>query len=62
MSLSKYNKFWMSLIAPIGVLVLVCAPLDKEAAFVVTRSEWYTVVVALASSLGVYQVKNSGEK
>lgn len=56
--LSKYNKFWVALTAPLGVLVYVLAPGEAEASFIVTRDEWYLVLVALASAIGVYATPN----
>lgn len=56
--LAKYNKFWVALAAAIGQLVIVAAPTEAQAAFVVTTAELYTVLVAVAGALGVYQVAN----
>lgn len=56
--LAKYNKLWVSLIAPLGTLIFVMAPSEVEAAFVVTQNEWYIVVVSLAASFGVYATPN----
>ena len=56
--LQKYNKFWVALVAALGTLVLVCAPIDNEAAFIVTRTEWYQVAVSFVAALGVYRVTN----
>lgn len=56
--LKRYNKFWVALGAAVAQLILVCAPLEGELAFVVTRAEWYTVVVAAAGAIGVYQIAN----
>lgn len=60
MDLARYNKFWLALAAAGGVLLFACAPDDatRQAAFVVTRTEWYQVLVAFAGSFGVYQVSN----
>lgn len=57
-NLSKYNKFWVALTAPLGVLLVAMAPTATEAAFRVTTVEWYAVVVALASAVGVRQIAN----
>lgn len=58
----KYSKFWVALVAPAGALVFSCAPQEvdgvAEAAFVVTPTEWYNVLVAFAVAVGVYQVPN----
>lgn len=57
--LGQFNKFWVSLIAPLGVLLFCLAPIEGvEAAFIVTTNEWYVVVVALAASFGVYATPN----
>ena len=56
--LQRFNKLWVALVAALGALVLACAPIDGEAAFVVTRTEWYMVVVAFAAAAGVYQAPN----
>lgn len=56
--LAKYNKFWVSLIAPLGTLIFVLAPSANELAFIVTRDELYMVVVALFASFGVYATPN----
>lgn len=60
MNLQNYNKFWAALAAAAGVLVLVCAP-DADAgqlAFEITRNEIYSIFVAFAGAIGVYQVTN----
>ena len=60
MNLSRFNKFWVALAAAGGVLLFACAPDEaaRQVAFVVTRTEWYQVLVAFAGSFGVYQVSN----
>lgn len=60
MSLSKYNKFWIALTAPLGVLLFCLAGTDTQQAFVMTHDEWYLVLVAVASAVGVHQVPNKG--
>jgi len=55
---TKYNKFWMALTAPLGVLLFVIAPTNLDPAFHVSVVEWYQVVVALAAAVGVRQVSN----
>lgn len=55
---TKYNKFWMALVAPLGVLLFVAAPTNLEPAFHVSVVEWYQVIVALAAAVGVRQVAN----
>lgn len=56
--LAKFNKFWVALAAPLGVLLFVLAPTDTQTAFELTREEWYQVVVALAAAGGVWAVPN----
>lgn len=56
--LKKYNKFWVALAASLGQLIIVAAPSETEAVFVVTPNEWYTVLVAAAAAYGVYRVTN----
>lgn len=58
MDLTKYNKFWVALTIPLGVLLFAMAPVDGQVAFQVTTNEWYTVLVALAGAVGVRQVPN----
>lgn len=58
MNLQRLNKFWVSLAAPLGVLLLCLGPTETEVAFVLTVNELYTVLVALAASVGVYVVPN----
>jgi hypothetical protein len=53
-----FNKFWVALAGATAQLLLVCAPLDKEPAFVVTPAEWYTVLVAAATAVGVVGIAN----
>lgn len=55
---TKYNKFWMALTAPLGVLLFVTAPTNLEPAFHVSIVEWYQVVVTLAAAVGVRQIAN----
>lgn len=57
-NIEAYNKFWVALTAPLGVLLVCLAPTDIEAAFVMTTNEWYMVLVAFASAIGVRQVRN----
>ena len=54
----NWKKFWMALTAPLGALLLAMAPTDAQAAFVVTQTEWYVVLAALASAVGVERVAN----
>ena len=59
----KYSKFWIALAAVGGQLVLVCAPTTDaqgqlEAAFVVTSTEWYSLLVAAAAAIGVERIAN----
>lgn len=54
----KYNKFWVALLVPFGVLLVAMAPTESEAAFSITASEWYQVIVALAGAFGVRQTTN----
>jgi membrane associated rhomboid family serine protease len=54
----KYTKFYVALMAALGVLVVACSPTDKEAAFVVTSTEWYQVLFAFAGALGVVSFPN----
>ena len=56
--LAKYNKFWIALAAALGQFIIVAAPTDTQAAFQVTSAELYSIVVAVAGALGVYQVAN----
>ena len=56
--LKKYNKFWVALAAALSQLIIVAAPSEAEAVFVVTPNEWYTVLVAAAAAYGVYKVAN----
>lgn len=58
MNIAKYNKFWMALTVPLGVLLFAMAPMDGQAEFVITGTEWYMVLVALAGAFGVRQVTN----
>jgi hypothetical protein len=57
---SLYKKFWVAALAAVGVIVFVCAPdaATGEAAFVVTRTEWYQVFVSVAGAIGVERVTN----
>lgn len=57
-NLAKYNKFWVALTAPLGVLLYCLAPTDAQAAFELTMDELYPFVVAMASTAGVYVVPN----
>jgi hypothetical protein len=57
-NLKKYNKLWVSMAAPLGVLLYCLSPSDTQAAFVLTKDELYLVVVAIASTAGVYAVPN----
>ena len=57
-NLAKYNKLWVSMAAPLGVLLFCLAPSDGQVAFVLTRDELYLIVVAIASTAGVYAVPN----
>jgi hypothetical protein len=56
--LAKYNKFWVALTAPLGVLLFCMAPTETEQAFKVNLNELYMVAVAGAASIGVYAVPN----
>ncbi len=56
--LAKYNKFWVALTAPLGVLLYCLAPTEVQPAFKLTLDEVYLFVVALASTAGVYIVPN----
>jgi hypothetical protein len=58
MNIAKYNKFWVALTIPLGVLLFVMSPADGQVAFQVTLNEWYMVLVALAGAVGVRQVPN----
>lgn len=55
---SLYNKFWVALSGGLGQLLIVCASTPTEPAFMVTVDEWYTVVLAFAAAIGVYQIAN----
>lgn len=55
---SRYNKFWMALTAPLGVLLVAMAPTATETAFHVSIVEWYAVIVSLAAAVGVRQISN----
>lgn len=57
-TIKNYQKFWLAVAAGFGQLVAVCAPTDTQAAFVVTSTEWYTVVLAVAVAIGVRQIAN----
>jgi hypothetical protein len=57
-TLENYQKFWLAFVAGSGQLLIVCAPSDVEAAFVITTTEWYTVVLAYATAFGVRQMAN----
>lgn len=58
MNLSKFNKLWVALTAAAGVLLFGLAPTETEAAFHLTTTEVYQVLVAFAGALGVYGVTN----
>lgn len=55
---AHWRKFWISLTAPLGALLLAMAATDTQPAFEVTRNEWYVVLVSLAASVGVERVRN----
>ena len=58
LKISKYQKFWIAVAAGVAQLLVVCAPTDIEAAFVVSTTEWYTVLLAIATAVGVRRIAN----
>ena len=57
-ALAPFNKLWVSLIPAFGVVLFVVAPTETEALWTVTENEWYLVLLAFASSAGIFAVPN----
>lgn len=55
---ANYKKFFAALAGALVQLVIVIAPTETQAAFAVTDTEWYTVIVAAVTALGVERVAN----
>lgn len=55
----RYNKFIVALGAAFAQLIIVMAPTETDAAFFVTSTELYTVLVAFAAAVGVERVANA---
>lgn len=53
-----YRKFQVAFVAALSTLLVAMAPTATEAVFVVTGLEWYFVIIAAASALGVYRLAN----
>lgn len=54
-----YKKAWVAVAGVLGVVIFCLAPTETEKAFEVTMNEWYFILVASASALGVERVRNT---
>lgn len=54
----KYAKFWVAEAGVLGVLLFSLAPTSSDIAFMVSVNEWYLILVAQCSAIGVVATPN----